>query len=98
MCARVGRLPSNEAHLEGPPGFESCCPEKRERLLALCSNYRLFLQSSVYHLMSAFFESVVDPHRHQRCQLQMAEMSTRLIGGLTGLVVTLDFYLVSAPS
>lgn len=44
--AKVGRLPSNEAHLGVPSGLVSCRSEDGERLLAGCLKHRLFLTST----------------------------------------------------
>lgn len=43
---KVSQLSSNEAHLKGPFGFESCRSEKWEWLLAWCSDYRSLLVST----------------------------------------------------
>lgn len=44
--ARLGRLSSDPMHLGSPFGLKSCRSENEERLLALCSDYPLFLAST----------------------------------------------------
>lgn len=46
--ARVGRLASNETHLGDPFGLDSCRFDSGERLLALSSDYQLFVASSSF--------------------------------------------------
>ena len=45
LNARVGRLSSDEAHLGGHYGLDSCRSDNGDRFLSLCSDHNLFLAS-----------------------------------------------------
>lgn len=70
MNARIGRLSSNKARLDGLFSLDSCLSGNEERLLTLCSDHHFFcfcelqtFRSPVRHLASTLFQSMVGPNR-----------------------------------
>ncbi|WP_432422671.1 endonuclease/exonuclease/phosphatase family protein [Streptococcus dysgalactiae] len=66
LNARVGQLLPCEAHLGGPFGLDSCRSDNGDRLLALCSDHRLFLASTNFRRSNQRYATWHPPSSSQR--------------------------------